>query len=220
MMFKWISWALRICATVLLVSFLSIWTTGYIVNSYVESMLKQLELPIEVQPFAVSGVWGKLWGASQPEPEQLAQDSTAPPSPAAPPQPSQEAGALTEPERGVGKYGELDKMNGGKDGDSSTIDTMTDVEVMAQPDSEEIGELADPGQLTEAQRTELYGSVVAKLGAEQLQLLSNLLNGGLTREEFTRLETSLRELLDPQEYAQMMKELEPWIDTSTIVPGV
>lgn len=63
-MWKWLTWAARIAATALLLSFLSIWTTGYIVNSYMETLLKQLNLPLETQPFALSGVWGKLWGAS------------------------------------------------------------------------------------------------------------------------------------------------------------
>jgi hypothetical protein len=62
-MWKMFSWVGKSVAAGLIVSFLSIWTTGYIVNSYVESLLKQYHLPIEVQPFAMSGVWGKLWGA-------------------------------------------------------------------------------------------------------------------------------------------------------------
>ncbi len=63
-MWRWLAWAARIAATALLLSFLSIWTTGYIVNSYMETLLKQLNLPLQTQPFALSGVWGKLWGAS------------------------------------------------------------------------------------------------------------------------------------------------------------
>lgn len=63
-MWRWLFWAARMLATALLLSFLSIWTTGYIVNSYVETILKQLNVPLETKPFALSGVWGKLWGAS------------------------------------------------------------------------------------------------------------------------------------------------------------
>ncbi|WP_040712162.1 ICP22 family protein [Paenibacillus curdlanolyticus] len=65
-MWKMFSWVGRAIAVGLIASFLSIWTTGYIVNSYVESLLKQYKLPLEVQPFALSGVWGKLWGADAP----------------------------------------------------------------------------------------------------------------------------------------------------------
>jgi hypothetical protein len=62
-MWKIFGWVGRAIAVGLIASFLSIWTTGYIVNSYVESLLKQYNMPLDVQPFALSGVWGKLWGA-------------------------------------------------------------------------------------------------------------------------------------------------------------
>ncbi|GMK38946.1 hypothetical protein PCCS19_20000 [Paenibacillus sp. CCS19] len=62
-MWKMFGWVGRAIAVGLIASFLSIWTTGYIVNSYVESLLKQYNMPLDVQPFALSGVWGKLWGA-------------------------------------------------------------------------------------------------------------------------------------------------------------
>ncbi|QHT58634.1 hypothetical protein GXP70_00640 [Paenibacillus lycopersici] len=53
----------KLVAAALLVSFLSIWTTGYVVNSYVETLLKQFHIPLEEQPFALSGLWGEMWGA-------------------------------------------------------------------------------------------------------------------------------------------------------------
>lgn len=53
----------KLAAATLLVSFLSIWTTGYVVNSYVETLLKQFHIPLEEQPFALSGLWGEMWGA-------------------------------------------------------------------------------------------------------------------------------------------------------------
>lgn len=56
-------WLAKLVAAGLILSFLSIWTTGYIVNSYVETLLKQFNIPLQMQPMALSGVWGKLWGA-------------------------------------------------------------------------------------------------------------------------------------------------------------
>ncbi|SFJ90345.1 hypothetical protein SAMN02799624_06510 [Paenibacillus sp. UNC496MF] len=53
----------KLAAAALLISFLSIWTTGYVVNSYVETLLKQFHIPLEQQPFALSGLWGEMWGA-------------------------------------------------------------------------------------------------------------------------------------------------------------
>ncbi|QAY67520.1 hypothetical protein [Paenibacillus protaetiae] len=74
-MWKIASWLGKLVAAGLIISFLSIWTTGYIVNSYVETLLKQFNLPIQVQPMALSGVWGKLWGADDPSPAAANEDS-------------------------------------------------------------------------------------------------------------------------------------------------
>jgi hypothetical protein len=65
-MWKMFGWLGRTVAAGLIVSFLAIWTAGYIVNSYVETLLKQYNLPMETQPMALSGVWGTLWGADSP----------------------------------------------------------------------------------------------------------------------------------------------------------
>jgi len=61
-MWKWFDWLWKAAAAALLASFLSIWTTGYIVNGYVEALLEEYEIPLEKPPFALSGLWGRLWG--------------------------------------------------------------------------------------------------------------------------------------------------------------
>jgi hypothetical protein len=62
-MWKWTEWLVKTLAAGVIISFLSVWTTGYIVNSYVETLLKQYNIPLETKPFALNGVWGGLWGA-------------------------------------------------------------------------------------------------------------------------------------------------------------
>lgn len=62
-MWRMTGWLAKTVAAGLIISFLSIWTTGYIVNSYVESLLKQFNIPLDEKPFALSSVWGGLWGA-------------------------------------------------------------------------------------------------------------------------------------------------------------
>lgn len=62
-MWKMTGWLAKTVAAGIIVSFLSIWTTGYIVSSYVDTILKQYNLPLEVKPMALTGLWGKMWGA-------------------------------------------------------------------------------------------------------------------------------------------------------------
>ncbi|WP_274654901.1 hypothetical protein [Paenibacillus humicola] len=73
-MWKMTGWLAKAVAAGLIVSFLSIWTTGYIVNSYVETLLKQYNIPLETKPFALHGIWGDLWGA---DPQQKAKGTAA-----------------------------------------------------------------------------------------------------------------------------------------------
>lgn len=73
-MWKVAEWVGKTVAAALIVSVLSIWTAGFIVTSYLDSILKQYELPLEVQPMAMSGIWGKLWGA---EPRANGKQETA-----------------------------------------------------------------------------------------------------------------------------------------------
>lgn len=61
-MWRMFGWLGKTIGAALLVSFLAIWTTGYIVNSYLETLLREYNLPLETRPFALSGLWGTLWG--------------------------------------------------------------------------------------------------------------------------------------------------------------
>ncbi|MBJ6361660.1 hypothetical protein ACFOQM_10225 [Paenibacillus sp. GCM10012307] len=63
-MWRIAGWVGKWAAAALLVSALSVWTTGFIINSHVQNLVKQYNLPIEVQPIALSGVWKSFWGSS------------------------------------------------------------------------------------------------------------------------------------------------------------
>ncbi|MFC4601369.1 hypothetical protein [Cohnella hongkongensis] len=214
-MFKWISWAVRTVVTALLLSFLCIWTTGYIVNSYMESVLKQLQLPLEVQPLALSGVWGTLWGAERPPEKEAAE---------AMPRASEEAlGGNFSPQ--PTPNGGEDAAGSGTDADGTEEDGATD-EPSPPPEpagGEPLGEEGEvPGdsvpvfggdsslgqQLTDSQRQSLYALVVSKLNPEQLRQLSNSLQDGLTADELADMQAMLQSALTEEEYAQMMTLLQ------------
>jgi hypothetical protein len=212
---KWISLALQLVATAVLLSFLCIWTTGYIVNSYMESIIKQLELPLETKPFALSGVWGTLWGADSPVKEAkeepratnaLAADSDiASADPDELDETTESTTATTSP---------LAASNG-----QASPSESADVGTITEPNSgEERSEDAVPAvsgnvstgelQMTDAERQALYANVVSKLDASQLQLLSEALEGGITPEKLTELKEMLKTALTEEEYAQMMETLQ------------
>lgn len=212
-MFKWISWALRLVATALLLSFLCIWTTGYIVNSYMETVLKQLNLPLEVQPLALSGVWGTLWGA-----ERAPQKEAAESPPRASQQAQRESPSSPSPSSQPSVGGNVGSGSD-TDGGEATDEAVPPPEPAgAEPDQGEesppeealpvFGGESSIGQLTDEQRQSLYALVVSKLNPEQLRQLSNSLQDGLTAEELEGLQDMLRTSLTDEEYMQMMRLLQ------------
>ncbi|MFC5469388.1 hypothetical protein ACFPPD_11710 [Cohnella suwonensis] len=225
-MFKWVSWVIRMGATALLLSFLCIWTTGYIVNSYMETIVKQLNLPVEIKPIALSGIWGTLWGAggSPSKTAEIDKDDKdgkdektdeASSTPSSSPKPSSEASPSpsSHPSESVG----------GEDGDDDTpaSDQPSDepsnpADASADPDAVpgedgtvpvmgSAGESAGTGtQLTDEQRQSLYALVVSKLNPSQLQQLSDALKGGQTPEQMKAVQEMLKSALTNDEFVQMM----------------
>lgn len=238
-MFKWVSWVIRMGATALLLSFLCIWTTGYIVNSYMETVIKQLDLPLQTQPFAISGVWGKLWGAEEAPKEEasassikaneevsklqkdqiddkLKQESTdlnaseQPKEPVQSPEPGAEASSSSEVDSEEDAIADPGVKNEdalpsppkveGDEGDGSTP---------------VLGGQIEMEQLTDSERQALYAMVVSKLSQDQLKLLSDSLQDGLTAEELVQVQDMLKTALTDEEYSEMIKVLEGKQETNS-----
>ncbi|TVX99931.1 hypothetical protein [Cohnella terricola] len=215
-MVKWASWVIRVVATALLLSFLCIWTTGYIVNSYMESVLKQLDIPLEIKPMALSGVWGTLWGADK-SPKKNADSSGAPSK--------KQLDGAGEPESTPaaenrnGEPGSREPDQGNRSGtvlDEKADEDKPDELSNAIPNpgvSEDdavpaFGGTSAASQLTDEQRQTLYATVVSKLNQEQLKQLSDSLQGGLTPEGLTQVQEMLKSALTDEEYSQMMEMLQ------------
>ncbi|WP_168123302.1 hypothetical protein [Paenibacillus sp. HB172176] len=134
-MFRGLTWLAKLIAAGLIISFLSIWTTGYIVTSYVESILKQFELPVEVPPIAMSGVWGKLWGS-----EPLLVD---------------EGGATASETAGLDDAGETDQDEAESEGLS--VDSGSDNSSHPSDSSQEDSSVSEDEGMPNA--TEVFGNV-------------------------------------------------------------
>ncbi|MBO9598439.1 MAG: hypothetical protein J7559_11570 [Cohnella sp.] len=219
-MYKWISWALRLVATAVLLSFLCIWTTGYIVNSYMESIIKQLELPLETKPFALSGVWGTLWGADSDTPvkeagkEARTANAKATDSDIGVDDPDEQ----DDPKEQATATSPASSASNGQASASETPDVGTTTQEQ-QPNSGEerrgddvpaVSGIAGEGdrQMTDAERQALYANVVSKLDASQLQLLSEALQGGVSADKLAQLKEMLKAALTADEYDQMMETLQ------------
>lgn len=255
-MWKMFSWVGRAIAVGLIASFLSIWTTGYIVNSYVETLLKQYNLPLEVQPFALSGVWGKLWGADPvdqgtsvargdateggwsagagigDEKSDLASvgksnddDSTAIGE-------SDGSGGTTDATGGAaeGSTGTKGAANGGETeeeptGEPLAIDAFGQEEEGAitgsgsgtGPKAEAGGTGAGTeqisgasGQLSGAERDELFDLLATKLPQQAWQSISEYMENGLTDQEVTNIQQIVAQYLSEEQYKTFMSILKKY----------
>ncbi|WP_435168082.1 hypothetical protein [Paenibacillus glycanilyticus] len=217
-------WIAKIVAAGLIVSFLSIWTTGYIVSSYVETLLKQYNMPLEVQPMAMSGVWGKLWGAEEPvqtednektgtegaDGDKVAVDAFAD-------QPS------TAPLTDIG-IGGGSKAESGTAGQSEEAGTSTgQTEGSSQTDDDEAPSIDGTetaittedmnnmkSQMSEADKDQLFGLLMSKLPQEAMQTISGYMENGLTDEELTQIQQLMAQYLDRDQYEQMMAILKKY----------
>ncbi|MFC5406679.1 hypothetical protein [Cohnella soli] len=215
-MFKWISWVIKIGATALLLSFLSIWTTGYIVNSYMETVVKQLNLPVDIKPIALSGVWGKLWGASD-SPSKSAEVDKGDTSSKTDGEPSSSpvSSPSAEPSNSVGGVSESPSDKPSSE-PSTPADASADPEASTDPGKNGAVPVMGDGEqqtssgisLTDEQRQSLYALVVSKLNPAQLQQLSDALKGGQTPEQMKGVQEMLKSALTHEEFVQMMSILQ------------
>jgi hypothetical protein len=220
-MLKGIVWLAKLVAGGLILSFLCIWTTGYIVTSYVEGLLKQYELPLEVPPMAVSGVWGKLWG-SDPLMAQSGDEGSKPvagestglangknqlegekESDAQNPEPTKMPNAAEV----LGEVEQEAPVKAGSDIDHSPEDLSVEGAETAITTDEMQG-VKD--EMSQADKDQIFSLLMLKLPQEALQSISFLMEEGLTEAELIQIQQLLAQYLDTEEYDSMMEILKKY----------
>ena len=229
-MWKMFGWLWKAAAAALLASFLAIWTTGYIVNSYVEALLEEYEIPLEKPPFALSGLWGRLWGVNgaggglvaDREPIGGFEDAR-----------NWSGGDRREPDAGRAggglsdDAGQPDASGDGPDGSaggeepanseySGDGDTSADTETTGFGKGPEArggaGEtvisteelLEAKSRLTDDERNRLFAILVGKVPQEEWQRISAFAEGGLTADELLKVQQIVAAYLDREEYDELM----------------
>lgn len=221
-MWKMTGWLGKTIAAGLIVSFLSIWTTGYIVNSYVETLLKQYNLPIEVQPMALSGVWGKLWGAKavteevkKPANAEEVNSGSNGQGTEEPPVAIDAFEEQAEPPLTDIGVGSGIKADGGAIAESGEEDTQIEEGQVPAIDGTETAITTDDlnevkEQMSDADKELLFGLLMSKLPQESWQTISAFMENGLTDEELTSVQQIMAQHLDKEQYEQMMEILKKY----------
>lgn len=222
-MLRKIGWLGKLVAAGLILSFLSIWTTGYIVTSYVETILKQFNLPIEVPPMAMSGVWGKLWGSDPLLTTDTANNKENTPSKGGTAETDAQADENSDPPVAVDAFGDISDppltdmgIGGGTQANGGAATDETEVqEGMSPGDDTETAMTTEDltiakQQMTNADKEKLFTLLISKLPQESWQMISQYVEDGLTEKELTTIQQIMAQHLDKTEYAQMMEILKKY----------
>ncbi len=227
---KWLGWILKLCVTIVAVSLLTVATTGYIVNSYIQSLLSSYNLPITAQTPSFSGIMKGMLGlggasdrTDQAKGEDDVVDSTG----------DKTKDELADSSGGSGESGSsggtASETNGtpasgtgteGKDTNATDEDAPEDaLPVMGGMSAgEALGEdqqvvvtpddlVAKKKELPDQQKEEIFAILMKKLPQEEMQMLTVALEGGLTETEMINIEQVLSKHLDKTEYAKVMELL-------------
>lgn len=229
---KWFGWILKLCVTIVAVSLLTVATTGYIVNSYIQSLLSSYNLPITAEAPSFSGIMKGmlgLGGASNRTDQAKGEDKVdnradktkddVADSSSGGSGESGSSGGATTGTNGTPASGK-DPGTEGKDANTTDENAPEDaLPVMGgMSGGEAMGEdqqvvvtpddlVAKKKELPDQQKEEIFAILMKKLPQEEMQMLTVALEGGLTETEMINIEQVLSKHLDKTEYAKVMELL-------------
>lgn len=213
---KWVKRALGVCLIVVLASSLSILTTGVIVNAYVQSVMSGLGLKADLPAPGFGGMLSSLLGTSgkPASKEPAAQDNRA-----ASFNPSGEGNPT-----GTGDTKETVPAATADSSGNAAEDKTPDnaLPVMGEAASEEQSGTQDQqlvmtpeamkdlkDNLPSAEKVNIFNILMNKVPQEEMQKISAAMEGGLTEQEVTEIQSIISKYVTPEEYNKLMKILTP-----------
>ncbi|MEK4513569.1 hypothetical protein [Paenibacillus sp. FSL K6-2524] len=224
---KYIGWLLKLSITIVVVSLLTVLTTGYVVNHYIGSLLSSYNISMtssvpsvgqimkEMLGFGgnskvkdqndtnVADLGGKTEGNTVDDPaKESSSDTDTPPGD----QPSSRT-STSDPENDNGEPTSSDPEQSVPEdalpvmGGISSGDSQQDQEVIVSPDDL----VAKKDELASTEKEEVFAMLMSKLPEEEMRKLTEAMEGGLTESEIFTIEQVLSKYLDKEEYAKMMK---------------
>jgi len=227
-------WLLKVSLTAILVSTLTIVTTGIVVNAYIQSILSSLNIQLEAQPLGVGGIMKTMLGfgastdtgtgttsgtsetvnvtdANQTSPDSVRSDDKEPAA--------EGAGSETN---GSQEAEETDAGAGDTKGPSSeqeAPDGSLPVMGSSATDSEEApgddqivmtpGDIVDrKGSLPLEDKEEIFTLLMNKLPQSEMQKISEAMEDGLTEAELAEIEEGITQYLDEAEYDKLISLLQ------------
>lgn len=224
---KYIGWLLKLSITIVVVSLLTVLTTGYVVNHYIGSLLSSYNVSMtssapsvgqimkEMLGFGgnskvkdqndsdVADLGGKTEGNTIDDPAQKSSSETD----TTPDDQPSSGTSTSNPGNDIGEPTSSDpEQNVPEDalpvmGGISSGESQQDQEVVVSPDDL----VAKKDELASTEKEEVFAMLMSKLPEEEMRKLTEAMEGGLTESEIFTIEQVLSKYLDKEEYAKMMK---------------
>ncbi len=227
-------WLLKVSLTAILVSTLTIVTTGIVVNAYIQSILSSLNIQLEAQPLGVGGIMKTMLGfgagtdsgtgttsgtsetvnvtnANQTSPDSVRSDDKEPRADGT----AAETNGTQEAEETEAGTGETEGTSSEQEGPDGSLPVMgssaTDSE--ATPEDDQIvmtpGDIVDrKGSLPLEDKEEIFTLLMNKLPQSEMQKISEAMEDGLTEAELAEIEEGITQYLSEAEYDKLISLLQ------------
>jgi len=221
---NWMKWLLKVSLTTLLVSTLTIVTTGFVVNSYIQSVLSSFNIQLETESMGVGGMMKTMLGiGSGSKPDSVntakengqienkgatAEDSISDAGKDANAGKAEDDETSTKPSETTGDSPEDEapdnslpvmSTNTSESGDS----TLVDQEIVMTP-----GDIVDrKGSLSTEDKEEIFTILMNKLPQSEMQKISEAMEDGLTAAELEEIEQGISKYLNPEEFDKLISML-------------
>ena len=205
---KMVKRALGICLIVVLASGLSILTTAYVVNTYIQSVLASFDIKLDGPGQGIGGFVKSLTGMGNQADTDTADslkdtgssktggdqgNSGSPPA-----KNSEETAEETVPDDALPVMGQAA-------GEDEQSDSALDQELVMTPDA--MRDLKN--NLPADEKSNIFNILMAKLPQEEMQKISAAMEDGLTESEVKDLQQVIAKYVDADEYDALMKMLTP-----------
>lgn len=211
---KWLGWLGRLIITIVVVCLLTVVTTGYVVNYYIEQMLSRYHISMTDGGPSVTDIMKGLVGiqssTSSPTDEESSSNGK-----------DQEQGQDKELNKNKNKDQNQDNMNlpnlppatggansgnghasGNGSGNGSEKSAQKE-NVLVTPDDL----IAKKEGIESKDKEAIFTILMSKLPQEEMQKLTEYMEDGLTETEVLAIEQMLSKYLDKTEYAKVMEAL-------------
>ncbi|MBY0202797.1 hypothetical protein [Paenibacillus cucumis (ex Kampfer et al. 2016)] len=225
---KLLMWFVKMVLIVLLVSSLTLLTTGLIVQSYAKSLLASFNIQWEGQPMGLMGMFQGALGDKQSSEGEKSED----------PSTDQRAGTKEEkaPENSISVMGNGttnsgtssndetggagasgDSGNGTVDGNGTAAerDTSSGQEANSNHAKGNDAIVVTPDDITGAknklpteEKERIFTLLMNKLPQKEMQQISGAMEGGLTEQELREIEQVISKYLTSEEYDDLMQVLQ------------